>query len=185
VKDVHPDDRALHDGIPVTSIARTLLDLSTVAMPRQLERAVEQAELLGLFDLKAVDALIARRPGRQGVTALREVLKTYREPVLARSELERLFLELCRRAGLPPPAINSFIAGVEVDAAWPECKLVVELDGHEFHRTRAAFERDRARDAALQVAGFRVLRITYRRLKREPEAVLAQLRELLASGLDT
>jgi very-short-patch-repair endonuclease len=181
VKQLHPHDCALRDGIPVTSIARTLLDLATVALPRQLERAVEQAELLGRFDLGAVDALIARSPGRPGLALLREVLKAYREPALTRSELERRFLELCRRAKLPPPAINSFIAGFEVDAAWPSRRMVVELDGHEFHRTRAAFERDRARDAALQVAGYRVLRITYRRLQREPEAVIVQLRALLAS----
>jgi len=117
------------------------------------------------------------------VTPLREALKDYREPVLTRSELERLFLELCRRARLPQPAVNAFVAGFEVDCWWLDQKLVVELDGHEFHRTRASFERDRARDAALQVAGCRVLRVTYRRLKREPEAVIAQLRTLLASGL--
>jgi very-short-patch-repair endonuclease len=100
---------------------------------------------------------------------------------MTRSELERWFAELCRDAGLPPPALNSFIAGFEVDVIWHEGRVVVELDGHEFHRTRAAFERDRARDAALQVAGYRVLRITHRRLQREPDAVIGQLRSLLAS----
>jgi hypothetical protein len=163
---LHPEDRASHDGIPVTSVARTLTDLAKLVTRRQLERAVERAELLGRFDLAAVDRLIARNPD---------------DPACRCSELERRFLELCRRAKLPPPAINSFIAGFEVDAAWPSRRMVVELDGHEFHRTRAAFERDRARDAALQVAGYRVLRITYRRLQRQPEAVIVQLRALLAS----
>jgi very-short-patch-repair endonuclease len=178
---LHPEDRASHDGIPVTSVARTLTDLAKLVTRRQLERAVERAELLGRFDLAAVDRLIARNPRRPGLPLFRSVLGAYREPALTRSELERRFLELCRRAKLPPPAINSFIAGFEVDAAWPSRRMVVELDGHEFHRTRAAFERDRARDAALQVAGYRVLRITYRRLQREPEAVVGQLRALLAS----
>jgi hypothetical protein len=153
VKELHPDDRASHDRIPVTSVARTLLDLAAVVFPRQLERAVEQAERLGLFDLTALKHLEDRSRGRAGWPLLRATLQIYREPVSTRSEFERRFLDLCRVAGLPSPAVNSFIAGFEIDAVWHGERVVVELDGHEFHRTRAAFERDRARDAALQVAG--------------------------------
>jgi hypothetical protein len=179
---LHTEDRACHEGIPVTSVARTLVDIAKLVSRRQLERAVEKAEILGLFDLAAVDALIARNPRRPGLPTLRAVLGDYLEPAFTRSELERRFLDLCRAGGLPPPSANVFIAGFEVDAAWPDSRLVVELDGHEFHRTRAAFERDRVRDAALQVAGYRVLRITHRRLHKEPEALIAQVRTLLASG---
>jgi very-short-patch-repair endonuclease len=84
-----------------------------------------------------------------------------------RSELEERFLVLCREAGLPPPAVNVRLAGHEVDMAWADRRLVVELDGFAYHRTHAAFERDRARDASLQLAGHRVLRVTARRLARE------------------
>jgi very-short-patch-repair endonuclease len=96
--------------------------------------------------------------------------------------LERKFLELCRAAGLPAPAVNVVIAGMEVDVVWREARLVVELDGHEFHRTRAAFERDRRRDAALQVAGYRVYRVTYRELAEDAVGVMATARALLVMG---
>jgi hypothetical protein len=182
VKAIHPDDRALREGIPVTSIARTLLDLSAVAQRRQLERAVEQAEFLGLFDLRAIESLQTRTHRRAGWRQLRATLRIYREPAPTRSELERRFLDLCRDAALPPPAVNAFVAGLEVDFVWHDDRLVVELDGHAFHRTRAAFERDRVRDASLLVAGYRVLRVTHRRLEAEPAAVIAEARALLATA---
>lgn len=181
-RNLHVDDLDVHDGIPVTSVARTLLDVAEIVEPWRLERAIEQAELMGLFDLRAIDSLIARSTGRRGVTLLRGVLEEYRPPPVTRSELERWFLELCRDAGLPPPAVNSFIAGFEVDIAWPDRRLVVELDGHQFHRTRAAFERDRRRDGVLQVAGYRVYRVTYRELVQDAARVIAIVRSLLASG---
>jgi very-short-patch-repair endonuclease len=116
------------------------------------------------------------------VGKLRRVLAEGVEPLLTRSELERLFLELCRDADLPVPSVNAVVLGYEVDAVWPHRKLVVELDGYGFHRSRAAFERDRARDAALQVAGYRVLRVTDRRLAGEAAAVQADVRSLLGLG---
>lgn len=182
VGELHPEDCASRDGIPVTSVARTLLDLASVVFPRQLARAVEQAELLGLFDLRELERLEARSPRRRGWPLLRALLADYRDPPPTRSELERRFLDLCREGGLPPPATNILIAGFEVDAIWHDRRLVVELDGHDFHRTRAAFERDRVRDATLQLEGYRVLRFTFRRLEREPGVVLATIRALLGSG---
>ncbi len=88
-------------------------------------------------------------------------------------------MDVCRKAGLPLPTINARVEGYEVDALWRSARLIVELDSWDFHRTRAAFERDRARDAVLQVAGYRVLRVSYRRLVEEPEAVVAMIRRLL------
>ncbi len=96
-----------------------------------------------------------------------------------RSELERRFVEVCRQAGLPPPVLNTLVEGYEVDALWMPRKLIVELDGYAFHRSRTAFERDRARDVDLQLAGYRVVRITARRLDRDPERVIAARRSLL------
>ena len=98
-----------------------------------------------------------------------------------RSALEQRFVALCRTSSLPMPALNVSVAGFVVDALWPSERLVVELDGFAFHRTRQAFERDRARDAALQLAGYRVLRLTFRRVTREPTAVVRAIRELLLS----
>jgi Protein of unknown function (DUF559) len=167
-------------GIPVTSVSRTLLDLAEVVRVNLLERAFETAERLNLLDLMAIEELLSRCLRHRGRRALIDVLRRHRVPFMTRSELERAFLELCRDAGLPLPLLNVIVEGFEVDAVWLECKLVVELDSHEFHLTRAAFERDRVRDANLQLAGYRVIRITHRRLQDEPEAIVATLRALLA-----
>lgn len=180
---LHPDDRAVVDGIPTTAPPRTLFDLAEVLPAGQLERAVEQAERLRLLDMRALQELCARSRGRRGLAVLSSVFDAYREgPPPTRSELECRFLDLCREARLPAPAVNVLVAGLEVDAAWPDRKLVVELDGHAFHATRAAFERDRKRDAALLVSGFRVLRVTHRRLEKEPATVIETVRTLLAAG---
>ena len=176
---LHPDDCATRDHIPVTSVARTLLDLAEVVPQRHLARAMENAERRSLFDLTAVEQLVVRSRGRHGLAPLTAGLRDYRPPEFTRSELEQRFLRLCEQAGVPPPAANLFIAGAEVDMSWPDHRLVVELDGHETHRTRAAFERDRQRDTALQLAGYRVLRITHRRLRSDPAAVLGAVRSLL------
>jgi very-short-patch-repair endonuclease len=176
---LHDDDRAVVDNIPVTSVSRTLLDLAGV-VPNRLERALEQAERLGIFDLRAVEALMDRSRGRRGLRVLKAALRTYRDRPFTRSELERMLSEISRAADLPIPAFNVWIAGHEVDAVWHDHRVVVELDGYEFHRTRAAFERDRRRDADLQLAGYRIVRFTRRRLVDEPAEVTSVLRELLA-----
>ena len=182
VRSLHPDDRAVRDGIPVTSIARTLLDFAETAREDQLQRGFDEAERQGLLDMRAVGQLLDRSSGRRGQRALRAVISAWApEPEFTRSDLERAFLALCREAGLPRPAFNLWVAGHEVDAVWPDRRLVVEVDSYEFHRTRAAFERDRKRDADLQVAGYRVLRVTYRRLVHEPAAVAESIRSLLAT----
>ena len=180
VRQLHGDDRADQDSIPVTSIARTLLDLAEVIPPRRLAGAVGEAERLGLFDLRAVDGLCGRSNGRRGLKALREAIACYRPlPSMTRSHLERAFAEMCDAAGLARPAMNLFVAGFEVDAVWLSRKVVVEVDGFEFHRTRAAFEADRRRDAALQREGYRVLRVTDRRLRDDPAGVTDDLGALL------
>jgi hypothetical protein len=175
-----PEDVAVAEGVPVTSVARTLLDLSESVSAGRLGRAVEEAERLGIFDLAGVERLIERSRGRRGRRRLSVAVSRYRPSALTRSELERAFLDLCLAAGLPRPAANTFLAGFEVDMAWPEDRLVVELDGHEFHRTRSAFERDRIRDAELLLAGYRVLRVTHHRLLTAPAEVVGALRSLLA-----
>ena len=180
---LHLSDRSIRHGIPVTSVARTILDLAEVASGRQLERALEEAERLRLFDLTAFEYLCKRSVGHRGLGRARSRLESFPDAVPdTRSELENRFVELCRNAGLPMPSLNVSVAGFVVDALWPAERLVVGLDGFAFHHTRQAFERDRARDAKLQLAGCRVLRITHRRLMREPGAVAAGIRQLLSCG---
>ncbi len=180
VRRLRDDDRARVDQIAVTSVARTLLDIAEVVAPRRLARAIDAAERLRLFDLRAIDELCERSNGRRGVRPLKEALRRYRPTApVTRSGLERVFVEVCDRAGLPRPAMNLFVAGYEVDAAWLDQGVIVEVDGFEFHRTRAAFEADRRRDAALLREGLRVLRVTDRRLDDDPSGVAGDLRALL------
>ncbi len=98
--------------------------------------------------------------------AFERVLGSLHEPSWTRSELERRFLDMCTDGGLPSPIVNAAVEGMEVDFHWPAHGLVVEIDGFEYHRTRAAFERDRERDLALQLAGLRVVRLTARTIDR-------------------
>lgn len=172
-------DRAVVDGIPVTSLARTLLDLAEVVPRWRLDRAIEEAEHSGTLDLRAIDAVVARANGRHGLGRLTAALAAYRPLPFTRSELERRFTELIRAAGLPPPSQNVYLHGFEVDAVWHDRRLIVELDGYESHRTRQAFERDRERDACLAEHGWRVLRFTWLQVVHEPETVVGALRRTL------
>ncbi len=170
-------------GIPVTSVARTLLDLAGMLSFTQLQRAVEQAERLEVLDAGALRRTCDHSRGRSGVQTLRALLAEQDDPPPpTRSELERRFLDLCSAAELPAPSLNVCVAGYEVDAVWHQNRLIVELDGYAYHRDRASFERDRARDATLQLAGYRVLRVTHRRLETEPAAVANAVRALLDPG---
>ena len=183
VRRLHPDDETLNRSIPVTTVARTLLDLAEVLRPRDLQSAFEEADRLRILNIRKVEDVCARSPGRRGLRPLGTLLAEHRGPPPAtRSELERRFLDLILRAGLPAPKINTVVEGHEVDALWTEERLVVELDGHAYHHNRASFERDRVRDAALQLADYRVLRVTHARLEREPMAITETVRSLLAGA---
>jgi len=161
------------ERIPLTSVARTIGDLSFAMEASRLANVLETAERLRLLD---ANALARARCSK----ALKVLLG---EGVMAadtRSKLEERFLSFCEDEGLPRPATNVVVAGHDVDAFWPGHALVVELDSFEFHRTRASFERDRSRDRALQLAGYRVVRVTDRMLRREPAQLAAALRALLS-----
>ena len=121
-----------------------------------------------------------RAPSRRGAGALRELLDG--RPTLTRSEAERRLLALIRRARLPAPQTNVRVAGHEVDCHWHAERLVVEVDGYAYHAGRDAFERDRRRDTDLLAAGRRVIRVTWRRIVDEPEAVIAAIAQALAHG---
>jgi hypothetical protein len=173
------EDRAHHDGIAATSVPRTLLDLAAIAGPQTLERLAEEADRLRLLELDALRALRRRCRGHRGVRRLDALLLDPVEPADVRSELERRFLRLCERHAVPHPSVNVLVEGLLVDCLWTRERLVVELDSWSFHRTRAAWERDRARDSVLRMAGYEVHRLSWRRIAAEPERVAAEVRELL------
>lgn len=173
-------DRGLHEGIPVTSVARALLDYAAMVQPYRLEKGIERAEELELFDLRALDELLARTVGHPGHGRLRKALELYRPAPFTRSGLELRFLILVERAGLPKPVTGFNELGYELDVYWPHERLVVELDVYETHGSPAAFERDRLRQEDLLLAGIRMTRVTGPRLKREPRVVVERVRRLLA-----
>jgi very-short-patch-repair endonuclease len=178
--DLHPRDRTTIDGIAVTSIPRTLVDLAAILPPPQLRRAYEQAERLRILDLRAIHELLGRANGRRGVAALR-VLVAYdaTRAVEAQSELELRFLDLLREVGLPAPQVNVVVEGFVVDAHWPSARVVVELQGFAYHSDREAFERDHARLARLKLAGYEVLALTWRQVNEEPAWVVGAIGTLL------
>lgn len=170
-------------GIPITTAARTLLDLAEVVPERQLLRAAVRAEELHLFDLRAIEAALARGFGRRGVRPLRAVLdELVGRPTGSKLELEARALDLVRRHRLPAPVVNALVLGHEVDLHWPRARLVVELDSWTHHRQRPAFERDRRRDVELQAAGYRTVRLTWRQVVDEPAWVADRLAALLATA---
>jgi restriction endonuclease-like protein len=172
-----PDEVTTVDGIPVTGLSRTILDLARVLPPHQVERAFNEAEVRGLTDTVSLPDLVQRYPGRRGIRTIKTILDT--GPAFTREELEARFAAFRRNAGLPSPSLNAAVEGFECDCVWADQRLIVELDGRATHATRAAFERDRARDRVLTVAGWRTIRVTWRQLHEQPEALAADLRKLL------
>jgi predicted transcriptional regulator of viral defense system len=180
-----PDDVAVTRDIPCTTVARTLLDLAEVVDRRAVERAIERAEQLRLFDLRAVERALDRANGRTGASVVRRLLaRADWRPTLTREELEERFVALCRGAGVPQPEVNAWLPlgsgeGMEVDFLWRAERLIAETDGWETHGTRRAFERDRLRDQELALAGFRVVRFTWRQVEDDPDRVATTLRKLV------
>jgi very-short-patch-repair endonuclease len=170
VRDLPPEHVTVVDRIPVTTVARTLADLAGTLTEPALLRAIEAAESRHLLDVPSVLAVSAGRPGAQRIKRLLET-----ESPHTRSEFEAALVVLCDRYGIPRPLTNTQIAGYEVDAYWPDRKLVAELDSWKHHGTRAAFERDRERDAELHALGIATLRITYRQLTTRPRWVASRL----------
>jgi very-short-patch-repair endonuclease len=179
---IHDEDRDEVRGIPVTTVARTIVDLADVLDEERLAKAIKEAEIRRSFDLVAIERVLDRVAGRAGRHRLTKVLAAYRpDPHFTRSEAERRFLELCARHGLPPPAMNRWVGGHEVDAYWEDVDVVVELDGAATHDTRQAFQRDRERDRALATQGVRVVRVTWLDLCGEPR-LAAELRAVRAAS---
>ncbi len=173
-------DRAFTEGIPVTSVARALLDLAWKLSGDQLRRMLERAEDLGLLDLDEVRAVVDRNRGHHGAKRLRHALAIYQPRRFTRSGFERRFVDHLIAAGLPRPATGWNEAGYELDVCWPDLDLAIELDAYETHGTREAFERDHDRDLALKLAGIETVRVSERQFLREPGEITTKLEILLA-----
>jgi hypothetical protein len=157
-----PSDTTTHRGIPITTPARTIVDLARTLTGRPLEQALDLADRRRLIDFGE----FKRRPIP---SSLQAVLSLYTAgATVTRSEMEERFLALCDEHGLPRPEVNTRIEGEEVDFAWPGQRLIVEVDGYAYHRSPTAFESDRERDVKLVLAGWRVLRFTWTQLTRRP-----------------
>jgi predicted transcriptional regulator of viral defense system len=174
------------DGIPCTTLARTLLDLAGVVGRRPLERAIEQAEIQEILDHADLNRQLERNQNTRAACRLRAVLADQDDrSAPTESELEERFLALCRAPGLPLPERQAYInphdgePPLRVDFVWRAQKLIVETDGGRYHRTRRAFESDRRKDQRLTLAGWRVLRITWRQLRDEPERIVTVIAEAL------
>jgi Protein of unknown function (DUF559) len=178
------DEFTLVDEIPVTTVARTILDLAAVGTRHDVERAIAAADDRQLTDVTPLSALVDRYPRRRGVATVKEILaEKGRAAGITRSELEDRFLLFLDAQGLPPPKLNFHVdAGdrlIECDCLWPHHKLIVELDSHAWHSGDDAFESDRARDRLVAAAGWTVIRVTWRQLRDQPSRLAADLLVLL------
>jgi very-short-patch-repair endonuclease len=178
-----PSEVTARAAIPVTTPARTILDLAATVSDRRLKRALDQAELQELTDYPALDALARAHARHRGATRLRRLLDSYEAGTArTRSDLEDAFLELCARHGLPRPLVNVELAtGLIVDFVFAPERVAVEADSWQWHRGRAAFERDRERDAILATRGYRTLRFTDRQVENDPRAVARALNAALTA----
>jgi predicted transcriptional regulator of viral defense system/very-short-patch-repair endonuclease len=171
------EDSEIVEGIPITSVARTIVDLSADPEAGRMLNAAERARSL---DIAAIERTLARLPRQPGRRRLLRLLASYRpEPAFTRSEAERRFLALCRHHGLPAPQANLWIEGYEIDFFWADAALAVEIDGSAFHRGTRAFHEDRRRDRALLAAGIHTARVTWDDL-RTPACLAAQLQAIRA-----
>lgn len=181
-----PPDVAESSGVPIAALPRTLLDLAAECGAVELREAIGRAQRNRDLDFGAIEELLDRSRGQRGVAILREATAEFRDRGgVTRRELERRFLSLCRRFRLPAPRVNEMIGlehrTIQVDFHWPDAGLVVETDGYASHSDPVAHEEDRRRDQDLKLAGWEVLRFTWRQVNGEPARVARIIREMLAA----
>jgi very-short-patch-repair endonuclease len=182
---VPADERAVEEGIPATSVHRTIFDLAATASMDEVVALIKEAEYLNRWDRLSLPELLERYPGKRGSRKVRFALDRITEdpPGRKRSKLEERFAPFLRRHHLALPRFNDWILlgpkRFQVDCHWPHLRLIVELDGWQGHSTRSAFQDDRARDRALHAAGYSVIHLTWNQLDDEPEAIASDLRRLL------
>jgi very-short-patch-repair endonuclease len=183
VPSLHAEDAATVEGIPVTSLARTCLDLAEVLSPGRLIDVLEAGQRQNKLDVRAIIATIDRNPGRRGLRTLQAAIAELADdPPLLQSDLERAFRRLVRAFDLPMPQFNVYVEGELCDVVWPEHRLIVEVDGWNWHRSRRAFGNDRARDRKLIRAHWTVVRFTDDQVEKDPAGVAAEVSDLLRDG---
>jgi very-short-patch-repair endonuclease len=185
-----PDELTSVHAMPVTTVPRTLFDLASVVPRRIVERAMNEAEVRMDTDPLSLADIACRYPNRKGIAVIKKILEAGGLGAgLTRSELEDRFLLFLERYRLTRPEVNAqlCIAGlwIECDCLWRAQRVIVELDGRAVHSTAAAFENDRGRDRMLQARGWRTIRVTWRQLHDEPEAVAYDLRAILSASAET
>lgn len=178
VKALDLRDLRIHQGFPVTSPARTLIDCAAGGLA--LDRLLNEARVLKLVTDSEIQRAMERCPGRKGVKALRTLLEAEQDSGFTRSEAERILTRIVKDSGIERPIFNTYVEGVEVDAYWPAHNLVIEVDGYQTHGHYQAFGRDRAKANRLVSAGFVVLRFTWHQLTQRPMQVVAELARTLA-----
>jgi very-short-patch-repair endonuclease len=182
------DEQAELDGIPVTTTARTLFDIAGSEPRHRVRTLLNEAEYRQLTDVVALPQLVGRYPGHRGVAVLRDILAEARLGERTKDELEALFRDFLVERGLRQPHFNwpMIVDGrrIVADCAWPERRLIVELDGRAAHDRRRNFDADRERDRALVVAGWRVIRITWRQLHDQADQLERQLRALTEAAAE-
>jgi very-short-patch-repair endonuclease len=179
VRDLRPDEVTTIDGLPVTTPARTLLDIAARLTSREVEQALAKALRMRLVTREEMRRIVARHPRHRGASLLRQLLEAEGEPSFTRSEGEEKLLEITRTAGLPRPELNVRLLGHEVDFLWPSARVVAEVDGYAFHASARSFAADRRRDAELTAAGYRVLRFTWADLTDGRLATVIRLAQAL------
>jgi very-short-patch-repair endonuclease len=180
-RDLQPRDIRIHERLPLTSPARTVLDLAPLLTLRELERALDQALINHLTSPSQIRELLDCAPGRAGTIRLK-ALATRATTTRTRSEAEERFLALIRAAELPHPEVNAPLHDYEIDFLWRDRRFAVEIDGYAYHSTRTAFEHDRRKDAHLQAAGFTTMRVTWMQLEHDRFPLVARLGRALGAG---
>ena len=179
-----PDERTMVDGVPVTTVPRTIFDVAALGDRREAERAFHEAEVRGLTDRLSLPDLLDRYPGRAGAPLLRELLGIGADGGATANDFEAVFADLLERHRLPRPRFNpDLVVGgrhFRPDCAWMERRVVVELDSRGVHATRRAFEADRERDRIFAAEGWRVARVTWRQLSDSPEDIARDLQRILS-----
>lgn len=183
---LHEEDRATCRGVSLTSVARTFTDIAGSEPEKKLQIMVNEATRSGLLDIRAMRRILLRTTGKRGIARLERILKRW-HPLhqKTKSELEDLFLELCRLTGLPEPRVNEWVLDMKVDFWWPGFGLIVELDSRKFHDDERGHEQDRARTARLELAGYRVLRLTWAMVTEEPEETIRKVRRYFQLAQET
>jgi len=179
-----PDEITTVDGIPATTVARTIFDLARTEPRRTVERAIHEADVQRTFDLSELQRIVDRSPHARGVRSIRSILVA-RDlgSVNTKQQLEEAFIAFLEERRLPLPETNVWLRigdlGIEADCVWREQGVIAELDSWSVHGTRTRFESDRERDRALQVARWRPIRVTWRHLHHGRAELAGDLRDLL------